>query len=123
MIGWRARLAARRAARSPAVSAEGADRSGAPPGAPAFCTNGTSGNAAASEMVTAQPDPIAARIAFYLRATQEAAEALAAPDPEFDAERAVMAWYYMELGSLLGQADEPERLPSGHTAARRSAIY
>ena len=36
-------------------------------------------------------EEIAARLAFYERATRDAAEALAAPDPDLDAERWLMA--------------------------------
>ena len=41
----------------------------------------------------ADNDPL---IAAYLRWIEEAAEALAAPDPELEAERAVMAAHYAE---------------------------
>lgn len=104
MIGWRARLAARRVTHAPAVSAESADRSGSPSEAEAICTNGTSGNGRENAAAIAQPD-LAARIAFYRRAMEEAAEALAAPDPDLDAERVVMARHYAERSSISVQAD------------------
>lgn len=42
----------------------------------------------------------ALRPAFYMRFMQEAAAALAAPDPDLDAERAVMAGHYAEPTSV-----------------------
>lgn len=76
MTGWRDHLAAIRARHA------GADSSTAG----AIGTIGTNG--------TGEDCPIEARAAFYARFAAEAAAALAAPDPELAAERALMAQHY-----------------------------
>ena len=82
MTGWRRHLAALRAAEHPnAGSAESADRWDGPLVARAIGANGAIGNGEAA----------ASTAAFLARAAEEAADALAAPDPEFAWERRQIA--------------------------------
>ncbi|HEV7267247.1 MAG TPA: hypothetical protein VGN83_20380 [Falsiroseomonas sp.] len=86
MSGWRGRLAAMRARHADADSAE----SVVSPAAGAIGTNGTNDTG----METADGSELEARAAFYARFAAEAAAALAVPDDDLAAERAVMALHY-----------------------------
>lgn len=109
---WRAHLARIRPHHADADSAVSADRVGQAPATGAIGTFGTNGIEVKSapeaadrgrdaprclagdgegQTSSSQPDPVAARAAFYLAAVNEALEALAAPDADLTAERAAIA--------------------------------
>ncbi len=109
MSRLRAHLAAIRGSHPSADSVESVDRLPGALSRGAIGTNGTIGKGMEGvEKLSA--DPIAARVAFYLTAMAEAAEALATPDPDLDAERAVMAEHYAAPASTLnGEHDDGRR--------------
>jgi hypothetical protein len=121
VTAWRARLAVLRSEHADANRADSADS----PDGSAIGTNGAFGirvDAPRQSTEAGADRSWRDRVACLLRAADEAITALRAPDPELDAERAVLAAHYAERDTLPPQL-EAHCFPCGKPVRRDDRLW
>ncbi len=121
MTAWRARLAVLRSEHADANRADSADS----PDGSAIGTNGAFGirvDAPRQSTEAGADRSWRDRVVCPLRAADQAKAALRAPDPELDAERAVLAALYDERDALPPQL-EPHCFPCGKPVMRDDRLW